>query len=46
MGEIYLHKNDLEAAEEVYQKAILLSPEDKQYWSKIIDHIAYARNNR
>ncbi len=45
MGEIYLHKNDLEAAEEVYQKAILLSPEDKQYWSKIFDHIAYVRNN-
>ena len=45
MGEIYLHKNDLEAAEEVYQKAILLSPEDKKYWSLIFDHIAYVRNN-
>jgi tetratricopeptide (TPR) repeat protein len=45
MGEIYLHKNDLEAAEEVYKKAILLSPEDEQYWSKIFDHIAFVRNN-
>ena len=45
MGEIYLHKNDLVAAEEVYKKAILLSPEDEQYWSKILAHIAFVRNN-
>jgi tetratricopeptide (TPR) repeat protein len=45
MGEIYLHKNDLGAAEKAYQKAILLSPEDEQYWSKIFTHIAFIRNN-
>ena len=45
LGEIYLHKNDLVAAEEVYQKAILLSPEYEQLWSKIFAHIAFVRNN-
>jgi len=45
MGELYLHKNDLEAAEEVYREAILYSPENEKYWSKIFDHIAYIQNN-
>jgi tetratricopeptide (TPR) repeat protein len=45
MGEIYLHKNDLEAAEKMFQKAILFSPEDEKYWSRIFDHIGYIRNS-
>ncbi|MCK5346141.1 MAG: tetratricopeptide repeat protein, partial [Candidatus Heimdallarchaeota archaeon] len=45
MGQLYLHKNDLEAAEQVFKKAILFQPEDEKYWSKILDHIVYARNN-
>ena len=45
MGEIYLHMNNLEAAEEIYKKAILLKPEHEQYWSKLLDHISYSRNN-
>jgi len=27
------------------KKAILFQPEDEKYWSKILDHIVYARNN-
>ncbi len=45
MGEIYLHNNDLEAAEKTYQKAILIQPEDGKYWSRIFDYITYSRNN-
>ena len=45
MGEFYLHKNDLDAAERAVQKAILLSPEDEKYWLRTLDHIAYVRNN-
>ncbi len=44
-GEIYLHMNNLDAAEEVYKKAILLMPEAEKYWSKLFDHITYSRNN-
>jgi len=44
IGELYLHKNDLEAAERAFQKAILLSPENEEGWSRILDHIAYVRN--
>jgi tetratricopeptide (TPR) repeat protein len=46
MGEIYLHKNDLKDAEKIYQKAILFSPEDEKYWSKLFKSIAYERNNQ
>jgi tetratricopeptide (TPR) repeat protein len=46
MGEIYLHKNDLKDAEKIYQKAILFSPENEKYWSKLLKAIAYERNNQ
>jgi len=46
MGEIYLHKNDLKDAEKIYQKAILFSPENEKYWSKLFKAIAYERNNQ
>jgi len=45
LGEFYLHKNDLDVAERVVKKAILLSPEDEKYWSSILNHIAYVRND-
>ena len=45
IGQIFLYKNDLDAAEEVYKKAMIISPEDKKYWTKILDHIAFARDN-
>ena len=43
MGQLYLHKNDLEAAEKTFQKAILLSPEKEERWSKILEHIHYVQ---
>ena len=43
MGEIYLHNNDLESAERAFRKAILLSPENEDQWSMILDHITYRR---
>jgi len=43
LGQLYLHSNDLDAAERTFQKAILLSPEDEEHWSKILEHINYAR---
>jgi len=43
MGQLYLHNNDLEAAEKTFQKAILLSPENEEPWSKILEHINYVR---
>jgi len=43
MGQLYLHENDLEAAEKAFQKAILLSPENEEGWSKILEHIKYVR---
>ncbi len=45
MGDIYLHKNDLENAEKTYQKAILSQPENEKNWSRIYDYIAYSRKN-
>jgi tetratricopeptide (TPR) repeat protein len=45
MGEIYVHNNDLEAAEKMYQKAILIQPEHEKSWSRIFDHITYSRKN-
>jgi len=44
MGQIYLNKNNLEAAIKTYQKAILIQPENEKYWSRMFDHIAYLRN--
>jgi tetratricopeptide (TPR) repeat protein len=44
-GEIFLHTDDLNAAENVFHQAILFSPEDEKYWSKAIDHIKYIRYN-
>jgi tetratricopeptide (TPR) repeat protein len=44
IGEAYLHKNDLEAAEEVFNQAIFLMPEEERYWTKLLDHISYMRN--
>jgi tetratricopeptide (TPR) repeat protein len=46
MGDIYLHKNDPDAAEKIYQKAILVQPENEKSWSKMFNHIAYSRNNK
>ena len=46
MGEIYLHKNDLEAAEKTYQKTILIQPENEKYLLRMLDHIAYLRNRQ
>jgi len=43
-GEILLHKHDLDNAEKTFKKAILLSPEDVNKWSLMLDHINYARN--
>jgi len=31
-------------AEKQFQKAIILSPENEKYWSKMLDHIQYVRN--
>jgi tetratricopeptide (TPR) repeat protein len=45
MGEIYLHNNDPEVAEKMYQKAILIQPEHEKDWSRIFDHITYSRKN-
>ena len=43
-GQFLLHKGDLDNAEKVFQKAILVSPEDKNDWSALLDHINFARN--
>jgi AraC-like DNA-binding protein/tetratricopeptide (TPR) repeat protein/TolB-like protein len=43
MGEIYLHQDKLQLAEEAFNKAILLMPENEQYWEKLLDHIVYLR---
>jgi tetratricopeptide (TPR) repeat protein len=45
MGDIYLHKEDTAAARRMYQKAILIQPENEKNWSKIYDHIAFSHNN-
>lgn len=44
IGEVYLHKNDLAVAEEVFNRAIFLMPEEERHWTKLLDHIAYMRN--
>ena len=46
MGEIYLHMNDLEAASEVINRAILLVPEEKNNSSALIDHIEYVNSKK
>jgi tetratricopeptide (TPR) repeat protein len=45
LAEIYLHKNDLENAEELYNRARLLHPEMEEYCSLMLDHCAYVRDN-
>jgi hypothetical protein len=45
MGEIYLHKYDLDAAEKMYQKAILLQPEREKDFSEMLECIDYFQNN-
>ncbi len=45
MGEIYLHKNDPETAKRMYQKAILIQPENEKDWSKMFDYISFSQNN-
>ena len=45
MGEIYLHKHDLEAAEKIYQKAILIQPESEKYLSRMLEYIDYSHKN-
>ncbi len=46
MGEIYLHKNDPETAKKMYQKAILIQPENEKDWSKMFDYISFSQNTR
>jgi len=46
MGEIYLHKNDPETAKRMFQKAILIQPENEKDWSKMFDYISFAQNNK
>ncbi len=46
LGEMLLHKGNLEAAEKIYQRAILLNPDEEKYWSRLLDHIEYVRNNK
>jgi len=45
MGEIYLHKNAPETAKKMYQKAILIQPENEKDWSKMFDNISFSQNN-
>jgi tetratricopeptide (TPR) repeat protein len=45
MGDLYLHKNDPEAAKKMYQKAILMQPENEKNWSKIYDYISFSQSN-
>jgi tetratricopeptide (TPR) repeat protein len=46
MGEIYLHKNDPETAKKMYQKAILIKPENEKDWSNMFDYISFSQNTR
>ena len=43
-GHFLLHKGDLDNAEKSFQKAILLSPENEEPLSLVLDHINFARN--
>ena len=45
MEQLYLHKNEFEAARRCYQKAILIQPENEKNWSRMLDHISYWQNN-
>ena len=44
-GQFLLHKSDLDNAEKVFQKVMLLSPENEKVFSLIMDHISYIRDN-
>ena len=44
-GELYLNKNEYEAAQNCYQKAIMIRPENEKAWSWIFDHISYLKKN-
>jgi len=43
MGEMYLHKNDPETAKKMYQKAILIQPENEKSWSNMFDYISFSQ---
>jgi tetratricopeptide (TPR) repeat protein len=45
-GEFYLHMKDFKAAEEVIKRAIIISPEEEDKWSLLLDHIEYIQNNK
>jgi tetratricopeptide (TPR) repeat protein/TolB-like protein len=45
MGQMYLHKNDPENAKRMFQKAILIQPENEKDWSKMFDNISFSQNN-
>lgn len=45
MGELYLNKNEYEAAKSCYQKAIMIRPENEKALSWIFDHISYLKKN-
>lgn len=44
-GQFHLQEGDLDKAEEVFQKVILLSPENKKVFSLIMDHITFLEGN-
>jgi tetratricopeptide (TPR) repeat protein len=46
MAKIYIHQNNFDAAELVINKTVLLKPEEEKNWLKLLDHIAYSRNNQ
>lgn len=43
LGEMLLHKGDMEATEKLYHRAILLDPEEEKYWSRLLDHRSFTR---
>jgi tRNA A-37 threonylcarbamoyl transferase component Bud32/tetratricopeptide (TPR) repeat protein len=45
-GEFYLHMKDFKAAEEVIKRAILITPEEADKFSLLLDHIEYIQNNK
>ena len=45
MGEMYLHKNDPKTAKKLYQKAILIQPENEKDWANMFDYISFSQNN-
>ena len=46
LGEIYLHQNKLDKAEELYKRVSLIKPELNGYCSTMLDHCTYVRNHR